>query len=40
MNEGNRDHGLEGYTCHAMNYMFKSPMIMVLYNKGLRMDLL
>ena len=32
MNEGNRDQGLEGYICQAMNSMLKSPIIMVLDN--------
>ena len=40
MNEGNRYQGLEEYICHAMNSMFKSPMIIVLDNKGPIMDLL
>ena len=39
MNEGNRDQGLEGCVRHAMTSP-KSPMIIVLDNKGPRMDLL
>ena len=40
MNKGNGYQGLEVYAFHAMTSMSKSPMIMVLDNKGMTMDLL
>ena len=40
MNEGNIDQGLEVYVRHTMTSVSKSPMIMVLDNKGPIMDLL
>ena len=40
MNKGNGDQGSEVYVCHAMTSMSKSPMIVLLDNKGLRLDML